>query len=198
MSLEALAWVLDHAPYVPPSCVAVLMGLANHADDDGRAAHPSQERLARYARKSVRSVRNDLAELERRGLIRRGDQRRVAHLPPHRRPIVWDLAVERRRTPPGSTPAEAPTRSGAGSQRPARAEVCVRPVARRPEAEFPMAGSVLPKGRKPASHKPSLTVKEPDARGRASGHRRGQCRRHRGCPAHNCGPCRSEALGGDT
>ncbi|PWR14600.1 hypothetical protein DKT69_15570 [Micromonospora sicca] len=93
MSIEAVSWALNEAPDVPPRCLAVLIGLANHADAGGRAAFPSQERLAHYARKTVRSVRRDLDELERLGLIRRGDQRHTAFLPADRRPVVWNLAM---------------------------------------------------------------------------------------------------------
>ncbi|OKI53801.1 helix-turn-helix domain-containing protein [Micromonospora sp. CB01531] len=102
MSIEAVSWALSEAPDVPPSCLAVLIGLANHAHADGRGAFPSQERLAFYARKSVRAVRNDLAELARVGLIRRGDQRHASLLPADRRPIVWDLAMQRRRPLPAA------------------------------------------------------------------------------------------------
>ncbi|MFC4087619.1 MULTISPECIES: helix-turn-helix domain-containing protein [Micromonospora] len=209
MSLEAIVWALHDAPDVPPSCLAVLLGLANHAHSDGRGAHPSQERLAHYARKSVRSVRNDLAELQRRGLIRRGDQRHPAFVPADRRPVVWDLAIERRRTVPpapeiaveGERPA--PAFRGSREQPEAgfrssseKAEAGFPAQGQRPEADFPTTGRVLPDGRKHASYKPSLTIKEPRARRRPrrSGDR--HCPRHRGSPAHNCGPCRSEALAG--
>ncbi|WP_374249773.1 helix-turn-helix domain-containing protein [Micromonospora sp. R77] len=102
MSVEAVTWALAHAPDVPPSCLAVLIGLANHADDAGRGAFPRQERLAFYARKTVRSVQSDLKTLEKLGLIRRGDQSRAAFLAADRRPVVWDLALDRRRPLPGS------------------------------------------------------------------------------------------------
>ncbi|WP_200215426.1 helix-turn-helix domain-containing protein [Micromonospora coerulea] len=211
MSLEAIVWALHYAPDVPPSCLAVLLGLANHAHSDGRGAHPSQERLAHYARKSVRSVRNDLAELQRRGLIRRGDQRHAAFVPLDRRPVVWELAIERRRTvPPAPAPEiaveaerpEAPFR-GSPEQPEAgfrssseKAESGFPQQRQRPEADFPTTGSVLPNGRKHASYKPSLTIKEPRARRRPRRSADRHCPRHRGSPAHNCGPCRSEALGG--
>jgi len=99
MSLQAIAWVLEAAPDVPPHLVAVLVGLANHANEDGRNAYPSQELLAWYARKGDRSVRKDLDALEELGLIRRGNQRVVEYLPADKRPVVWDLALEQRRDP---------------------------------------------------------------------------------------------------
>lgn len=191
MSVEAIVWALNEAPDVPPSCLAVLVGLANHAHSDGRGAHPSQERLAHYARKSARSVRNDLAELQRRGLIRRGDQRHAAFMPVDRRPVVWDLAMERRR----SAVAE-PVPSGDQGQE--RAEADFHPPSQRAEAAFRAAGSVLPNGRKHTSHKPSLTIRKPHARRGCEASAVRQCPRHRGSPAHNCGPCRSESLGVQT
>lgn len=191
MSVEAIVWALDEAPDVPPSCLAVLVGLANHAHSDGRGAHPSQERLAHYARKSVRSVRNDLAELQRRGLIRRGDQRHAAFMPTDRRPVVWDLAMQRRRS-------DAPEPVAPGDQVQERAEADFRPPPQGAEAGFRTAGSVLSNGRKSASYKPSLTIKEPHARRGAETSTVQHCPRHRGSPAHNCGPCRSETLGAET
>src|SRR5690554_6229292 len=121
MSVHALTWALEDAPDVPPHLVATLVGLANHADEHGRGAYPSQPRLARYTRKGERNVRRDLDALESLGLIRRGDQRYTAHLPPDRRPVVWDLAMERRRAP-------AP-RPGERGRPPARDDADVTPSA---------------------------------------------------------------------
>lgn len=95
MSNEAFTWALRDAPGVPAHAVAVLFGLANHADPRGRGAYPSQPTLAGYARKKVRQVRRDIEALEELGLIRRGNQAYVAFLPPDKRPVVWDLAMER-------------------------------------------------------------------------------------------------------
>lgn len=93
LSVEAISWVLHDAAGCPPQLVSTLIGLANHADPSGRGAYPGQGMLASYTRKSERQVRRDLAEAERLGLIRRGDQRVVAHIPADRRPVVWDLAL---------------------------------------------------------------------------------------------------------
>jgi hypothetical protein len=90
-------WVIESAPDVSPHWIPVLVGLARHADKEGRGACPSQELLAEYARKSDRAVRNDLNALEKAGLIRPGDPAVVANFPPDRRPLVWDLACEKRR-----------------------------------------------------------------------------------------------------
>jgi hypothetical protein len=90
-------WVIESAPDVSPHWIPVLVGLARHADKEGRGSYPSQELLAEYARKSDRAVRNDLTALEKAGLIRPGDSALVDHFPPDRRPLVWDLACERKR-----------------------------------------------------------------------------------------------------
>jgi hypothetical protein len=108
MSVQAINWVLNDAPDLPSNLVATLVALANHADATGRGAAPSQNRLARYTRKKPRTIRDDLAALESRGLIRRGDQRHVASLPADRRPVVYDLAMERHaHRPPEPSPTTA-------------------------------------------------------------------------------------------
>lgn len=142
MSVEAIAWALNGAPLDSPNLVAVLVGLANHADAAGRGAAPSQRRLAHYARKRERTVREDLTALEALGIIRRGDQRRVAYLPADRRPVVWDLAMERTRDVPADLDAYAEPQSGRPAATPVhnpvdnRGAVERRPVVhRRPVAE---------------------------------------------------------------
>ncbi|SBT68217.1 Helix-turn-helix domain-containing protein [Micromonospora sediminicola] len=207
MSIEAVSWALNDAPDVPPTALVTLLGLANHAHPDGRAAWPSQGRLAHYGRKGIRAVQRDLAELERRGLIRRGNQRHVQHMPTDRRPVVWDLAVERRR----ETPAELSNLAEPQSGRPAelvepvdnRGVVSVAPVDRGVVGDRP-GRRLRPTGASPTTYEPSLTIKEPSPRARSlrggvalpTDPRAGQCPKHRGSPAGNCGPCRAEALGG--
>jgi hypothetical protein len=84
-------WALREAPVTDTSAVLVLVGLANHASDEGTDAYPSRATLARYARCSVRTVQTKLNLLEKEGVIRRGDQQKVAHLRGDRRPVVYDL-----------------------------------------------------------------------------------------------------------
>ncbi|MGW3789679.1 helix-turn-helix domain-containing protein [Micromonospora arida] len=221
MSIESVAWALRDAPDVPPQCVAVLIGLANHAHANGRAAFPSQERLAFYARKSVRSVRRDLDELVRLGLIRKGDQRHTAFLPADRRPVVYELAMERHRPLPGALDPFAEPQSGRPTETPEpvenREDVHVRA-----DVHDRTTGRTRPNDRTHTSYEPSLTVKEPSTRfragetspkGKATAFGRGtprqltgaalpvqrdvaHCPQHRGSPAGNCAPCRSEALAG--
>lgn len=216
MSVEAISWALNEAPDVPPQCVAVLIGLANHAHANGRAAYPSQERLAHYARKSVRSVQNDLKTLEGLGLIRRGDQRHVLFLPADRRPVVYELAMERRQPLSGALDPSAEPQSGKPAEVPDRGEADFAPVPERGEAQYRAGRSVVPSGAKRASYEPSFN--RPGTNRRASAQeipgsksngaptaprgaalptpRADQCPRHRGMPAGRCGVCRSEELAG--
>jgi hypothetical protein len=93
MSIEALSWALHDADVSDATEVLVLLGIANHTNRDGTGARAGQATLARYARCSIRTVRRKLVDLEERGLIRRGDQRAVDHIPSQFRPIVWDLVL---------------------------------------------------------------------------------------------------------
>lgn len=92
MSLEALVYALNCDSVPDPLAKLVLIGLANHADAAGCNAFPAQSTLAAYAGCSDRSARRKLAELEDLGVIERGDQELVSHLPGNRRPVVWNLA----------------------------------------------------------------------------------------------------------
>lgn len=113
MSVQAIAWVLEHAPDLPPSLVAPLLGLANHAHHDGTGAYPTQATLAWYCRKDERQIRRDLAKLLELKLIERGDQRMVSHIDKDERPVVYNLCMWRSRGlrpkpgKPGRPPKEA-------------------------------------------------------------------------------------------
>lgn len=109
MSIEAVAWALGHAPVLNAQEHVILIALADRAHDDGRAAWPSRTWLAKRGRCSVRTVQRHLNAMEKRGLIRRGDSRMVAHLSADKRPTVWNLAMEMRAeaTAP-ATPSDDP------------------------------------------------------------------------------------------
>ncbi|MEV6641099.1 helix-turn-helix domain-containing protein [Amycolatopsis sp. NPDC051371] len=100
MSIEAISWALNEAP-IPSdrrdasSLAMVLVGLANHADPDGRNAFPSNATLTRYTRLSERSVRNILRELATLELIHPSDPGIVAAYISRadRRPNGYDLNV---------------------------------------------------------------------------------------------------------
>jgi hypothetical protein len=91
VSIEAVSWALNFADVRDPGEALVLIGIANHAGRDGRGCYAGQATLAHYARCSDRTVRRKLAALEARGLIVRGDQALVDHIPASVRPVVWDL-----------------------------------------------------------------------------------------------------------
>jgi Helix-turn-helix domain len=86
---------MDDAPDVPAHLVMPLAAIARHADLNGRGAYPAASTIARITRKSESQTKRDIAELEKRGLITRGDQRLVLGLRPDKRPIVYDLAMPR-------------------------------------------------------------------------------------------------------
>lgn len=93
MSIEAVAWALRYAPIPNNDHLAhvVLIALADRVQEDWCGAWPSVDTLAKDARCSRRSVQAKLQDLVDAGLIRRGDQRHVAHLPANRRPVVYDI-----------------------------------------------------------------------------------------------------------
>ena len=82
------------------SAKAVLVYLADRADDDGTAAYPKIATIVNVTELSERTVCAALKTLQERGFIRRGDQRyaRLGKGGRNRLPqycqIVWDLAVE--------------------------------------------------------------------------------------------------------
>jgi hypothetical protein len=126
-----MAWALRDAPLIDPltgrelpHLLGVLIGLANHANHEGRGAYPSQATLARYARKDERAVRNDMQRLVEIGLIRRGNQEFVAHIPADRRPVVYDLAIHRKRGE-----AQFPPEAGFPPEVQRRARGSTRPLA---------------------------------------------------------------------
>ncbi|RSM73893.1 helix-turn-helix domain-containing protein, partial [Kibdelosporangium aridum] len=100
MSIEAINWALNHAP-IPTnrknasSLAIVLIGLANHADSEGRNAFPAVKTLALYTRLKERAVQYAIRDLENLGLITPSDPKIIAaHVRrKDRRPNGWDLAI---------------------------------------------------------------------------------------------------------
>lgn len=73
MSGRLVADVLEHAPEdLPPAAMLVLLSLAESARDKDRTArfHCSTTDLARRTRLTPGTVRNTIAQLRKRGLIR--------------------------------------------------------------------------------------------------------------------------------
>ena len=99
MSNIALSWAFK-CRVGNASAKAVLVYLADRADDDGTAAYPKIATIVNVTELSERTVRTALKTLQERGFIRRGDQRyaRLGKGGRNRLPqycqIVWDLAVE--------------------------------------------------------------------------------------------------------
>ena len=146
MSLRAITWVMNEAPVDDARQLLILYALADRAHDDGTCAWPSQEWIAERARCTSRTVRNHLQKLEEDGLISRGDQQHVAHIRKDRRPIVWDLNLDKVRP-------EIMTGRKSSVERP---EICDT-----------TAGNLASNGRKqlfPTNHpKPSLNHPEPSS-----------------------------------
>lgn len=198
MSVQAITWAIEDAPDVPAHCVSLLIGLANHADQDGRNSFPGQGTLAAYTRKSDRAVRNDLAELEARRLIARGDQRLVAHIPGDRRPVVWDLSMQdagkaaSARQARRAQDTNGHDRKPTSAREPATAGSGVpdgrKPTTARPEVQYQTTGSGLPTNRQRTVPEPSgEDAPEPD---KQEPRFAGRCSEH-GDDAEppNCGPC---------
>lgn len=106
VSIEAISWALNKAP-IPrerrdaSSLTMVLVGLANHADPDGRNAYPSLARLGRYTRLSERSIRYALRTLQELNLIHPSNPDIVAANIPRgdRRPNNYNLALDKVEAP---------------------------------------------------------------------------------------------------
>lgn len=93
MALDPILWAMKSAPVANVEEWALLVCLSDHANADGTAAYPSQPTMAGRTRTSIPTVKRRIAAMEKRGLIRRGDQSLVVHLPADKRPVVWDLMI---------------------------------------------------------------------------------------------------------
>ncbi|MCT8506165.1 helix-turn-helix domain-containing protein [Chromohalobacter moromii] len=95
MSVEATSWALQQQAITDPAARAVLFGLANHANHEGRHAFPSVDLLCRYTGLGRRTVIAKLKRLQDEGLIRKGNQKVAAAIIDRadRRPVVYDLAL---------------------------------------------------------------------------------------------------------
>lgn len=99
MSNQALTWAYGlHLGSAPQK--AVLLYLADRAQPDGTVARPSVATIVTATEFCESAVRKALSALEKRGLIRRGDQRHAALgregsiIPANRRAVVWDLCMD--------------------------------------------------------------------------------------------------------
>ena len=78
VSLDPILWAMKDAPVKDAEEWAVLVCMAEHADEDGCNAFPSQATIAERTKLHVRTVARRVAELEARGLITPGNQAIVA------------------------------------------------------------------------------------------------------------------------
>jgi hypothetical protein len=69
LSVRLMADVWDNGPGDPTDC-AVLLVLANFANERGQSCYPSMETIARMTRRSVRTVERSIASMETDGWIR--------------------------------------------------------------------------------------------------------------------------------
>lgn len=95
MSIEAMNWALKQQLVSDSGACWVLMGLANHAREDGSAAFPSIATLIQYTKLSERTIRTKLRALEDLKVISKGNQRIAQALGyrPDRCPTVYDLHI---------------------------------------------------------------------------------------------------------
>ncbi|NUT73550.1 helix-turn-helix domain-containing protein [Pseudomonas sp. C1C7] len=96
----------------------VLLCLANYAGSNGAGAFPSASTLAQDTGLSERTVRYKLDDLEKSGLIQKGNQAIAAvHIDRHdRRPVVYDLQLARGANPAPRTKRGADDATGCNSQ----------------------------------------------------------------------------------
>ncbi|MBX7275465.1 helix-turn-helix domain-containing protein [Pseudomonas sp. ERGC3:05] len=96
----------------------VLLCLANYAGSNGAGAFPSASTLAQDTGLSERTVRYKLDDLEKSGLIQKGNQAIAAvHIDRHdRRPVVYDLQISRGANPAPRSKRGADDATGCSSQ----------------------------------------------------------------------------------
>lgn len=90
---EQVWWAIKAAPVADVEEWAVLVAMAEAADQDGCNSFLSANTIADRTRLAKRTVQRRMDELEKRALIRKGDQRSAAHIPVDRRPVVYDVMV---------------------------------------------------------------------------------------------------------
>jgi hypothetical protein len=91
--VEQILWAVKSAPVADVNEWAVLVAMAEAADQDGTNSFLSVTTISQRTRLAERTVQRRIATLEERGLLRRGDQGSARMIPVDRRPIVYDLQV---------------------------------------------------------------------------------------------------------
>ena len=120
MSVQAMSWALSLPVQTLKDSSArhVLLCLANYAGSNGAGAFPSASTLAQDTGLSERTVRYKLDDLEKFGLIQKGNQAIAAvHIDRHdRRPVVYDLQILRGANPAPREKRGADDATGCNSQ----------------------------------------------------------------------------------
>ena len=120
MSVQAMSWALSLPVQTLKDSSArhVLLCLANYAGSNGAGAFPSASTLAQDTGLSERTVRYKLDDLEKSGLIQKGNQAIAAvHIDRHdRRPVVYDLQLSRGANPAPRTKRGADDATGCNPQ----------------------------------------------------------------------------------
>jgi hypothetical protein len=141
MATIPLLWAVEAAPVADAQEAAILSVMASKADTDGCATFRSRKTIAYRLQIDEQTVKRRQAAMERRGLIRRGDQNAASYIPENRRPLVYDLCVphswlaenkmldqvnEARAAKglPGVTPADRPDLAPPPAKRPRRNTRC--------------------------------------------------------------------------
>jgi hypothetical protein len=93
MSSTALMWAATVAPIADVQEYAILVRMADEADEAGCGVYLSTSTIASDVLVNAKTVQRRLDAMEARGLIGRGDQALVARIRADRRPTVWDLLI---------------------------------------------------------------------------------------------------------
>lgn len=88
MSVEAMSWVWKQE--LPPNGRLVLLAIADHADDNGGNAFPSQSTLARKTGYGERQIKNILDALVRTGVLT-VSRCHIPNRPAHRQPNLYQI-----------------------------------------------------------------------------------------------------------
>lgn len=90
---EQVWWAIKNAPVADVEEWAVLVAMAEAADQDGCNSYLSANSIGERTRLARRTVQRRMDALAERGLIKLGDQREAFRIPEAFRPVVWDLQV---------------------------------------------------------------------------------------------------------
>ena len=95
MALDPILWAMKDAPTADAQEFAVLVTMAESADDDGCNAYQSTRTLAKRTKLSERTVQRRIDDMLARGLLALGNQRYAPLLtiPEHLRPVNYDVCI---------------------------------------------------------------------------------------------------------